>query len=159
MNAMSNRFFEAERLFLRSCLETAPSGGNLRTFAARRGGASARTPQLHMLKQRLLHAAMKEPAPPQMLRQLCGAANAAAEMVWNTECPLLLFPCLFEELAAAIPQPPAPMALDAQEAAEAPARTESGWNPEPLNAGYVPANLRPSARPAPAPGMLAWSAA
>jgi len=105
MNFMKNKMFEAERIFLRSCLETAPHGGSLRPFAVRHTLPAPKPAPLHLLKQKLLHAELATTGEPRALQQLCGAANAAAELVWNTDCPLLLFPCLFEELAAAIPRP------------------------------------------------------
>ncbi|HEV2692045.1 MAG TPA: hypothetical protein VG347_04045 [Verrucomicrobiae bacterium] len=30
-----------------------------------------------------------------------GAASRAAELAWDTSCPLLVFPCLFEDLVQA----------------------------------------------------------
>jgi hypothetical protein len=35
-------------------------------------------------------------------KPLCGAANQAAELAWDSPYPLLVFPCLFEELAQAL---------------------------------------------------------
>jgi hypothetical protein len=91
-----------ERLFVRSCLETAPDGHR----AARPslgGSGSRRGPMgLHVLKQKLLPATLEHNADPRIHKQLCGAANAAAELVWNTAHPALLYPCLFEELAQTI---------------------------------------------------------
>jgi hypothetical protein len=93
---------DSERLFVRSCLETAPEGRpagrqNLGASGSRHGSA-----RLHLLKQKLLHAAMAHTTDPRIHKQLCGAANTAAELVWNTPNPLLLYPCLFEEMAQAI---------------------------------------------------------
>jgi hypothetical protein len=52
-----------------------------------------------MLKQRLLHAALEGVNEAGLGKRICGAANQAAELAWNTACPLLVFPCLFEDLA------------------------------------------------------------
>ena len=49
--------------------------------------------------KRLSSAAFPSPVPVGLCQRLCGAANQAAEMVWTVPCPLLVFPCLFEELA------------------------------------------------------------
>jgi hypothetical protein len=55
--------------------------------------------QLHQLKRSLLRAALVQTPELGLYRQLCGAANRAAEMAWASACPLLVFPCLFDELA------------------------------------------------------------
>jgi hypothetical protein len=54
--------------------------------------------QLHQLKQKLLHIALKEATEVGLFKQICGVANQAAELAWNAPCPLLVFPSLFEEL-------------------------------------------------------------
>jgi hypothetical protein len=55
--------------------------------------------QLHQLKQKLLHVALEEANEPGLFKRICGAANQAAEQARrNTFCPLLVFPCLFEDL-------------------------------------------------------------
>ena len=93
----------AERTFLCSCLESAPQGAQLRNFDLWADPGQPRTPtRLHLLKQKLLEKVLEQTALPHVQRKLCGAANIAAEMVWDTACPLLLFPCLFEEMAANI---------------------------------------------------------
>jgi hypothetical protein len=103
MNRTSS-IFNAERIFLRSCLESAPQGvpvRNLNLWSAAQ--PQPRMPaRLHVLKQKLLQAALEQTALPHVQRQLCGAANLAAEIAWDTASPLLLFPCLFEEMAANI---------------------------------------------------------
>ena len=94
-----------ERLFVRSCLESAPPRKSLHQVDAWRTGPAQPARPLHLLKQRLLHAALEKASDSETCRRLCGAANTAAELAWNTDCPSLLFPCLFEEMAAAIPAP------------------------------------------------------
>jgi hypothetical protein len=94
--------FSARQLFLRSCLESTPNGGTLRAFNANPDRKSRSTTRLYELKQKLLQAALERTALPQAQRQLCGAANTAAEMAWETACPLLVYPCLFDEMAATV---------------------------------------------------------
>lgn len=99
MNKTKSKF-NAERAFLRSCLESVPQGAQSRSFNMW-GANQPRTPtRLPVLKQKLLQKVLDQTSLPHVQRQLCGAANLAAEMVWDTACPLLLFPCLFEEMAA-----------------------------------------------------------
>ena len=57
--------------------------------------------ELHQLKQRLLRVALREAPDAIICKRLCGAANQAADLAWSTAQPLLVFPCLFEELARA----------------------------------------------------------
>jgi hypothetical protein len=89
-----------ERLFFRSCLESAPISAMPRKFSVRSsiGGNEKPHPQLHQLKQKLLHAVLEEAGDPKLFKHFCGAANQAAELAWTTACPLLVFPCLFEEM-------------------------------------------------------------
>ena len=94
--------FNAQRFFLRSCLESAPQAAQLRSFNPWTAGQRRGPARLPQLKQSLLHTALEQTAVPRVQRLLCGAANVAAETAWNTACPLLLFPCLFEEMAADI---------------------------------------------------------
>jgi len=94
--------FSAERLFLRSCLETGPAGGRLRGFNWNGDGARRFPTRLFEIKQRLLHAALERTSVPRAQKELCGAANAAAAAAWETSCPLLVYPCLFEEMAGAV---------------------------------------------------------
>jgi hypothetical protein len=54
--------------------------------------------QLYQLKHELLHIALEEETKVVLFKQICGAASHAAELAWNESCPLLIFPCLFEEL-------------------------------------------------------------
>jgi hypothetical protein len=94
--------FNAERVFLRACLESAPNGAQLRGFNLWAAGQPRASTPFHVLKQKILQIALRQTALPHAQRQLCGAANLAAEMAWETACPLLLFPCLFEEMATKI---------------------------------------------------------
>jgi len=103
MNGMSQASCR-ELLFFRSCLESSPARVEARSFPT--FGAtlpSDRThSQLHHLKGKLLRAALEETPETGLFKRLCGAANQAAEMVWATSCPLLVFPCLFEEMVKAV---------------------------------------------------------
>jgi hypothetical protein len=58
--------------------------------------------QLHQLKRKLLHAALKETPETGLFKQLRGAANQAAHLAWATSHPLLVFPHLFDEMVAAV---------------------------------------------------------
>ncbi len=93
-----------ERLFSRSCLESAPAHhecNGLLPFAATRSSSRAHA-QLHQLKRNLLRAALEETPEAGLFKRLCGAANQAAELAWSTEFPLLVFPDLFEELVCGV---------------------------------------------------------
>ena len=89
-------------IFVRSCLESAPGNATAESRPFRSAGASRSPVRLHLLKQKMLRAALQQTTPPRIHKQLCGAANAAAELAWDTAFPLLSFPCLFEERARAI---------------------------------------------------------
>ena len=54
---------------------------------------------LHQLKLKLLKSALETTSNARLFKRLCGAANQAADLAWATSCPLLVFPCLFEEMA------------------------------------------------------------
>lgn len=92
-----------ERTFLRSCLESAPA----KIMPGRRPALGLKglyRPglQLHQLKQDLLHAALAQTNDLGICKQLCRAANEAADLAWETTQPMLVFPCLFEEMAGAV---------------------------------------------------------
>ena len=53
------------------------------------------------LKKQLLREQLEDLADPGLNSQLRGAANEAAALAWDTSFPLLLFPALFQEKAAA----------------------------------------------------------
>jgi len=58
--------------------------------------------QLHQLKRKLLRSALEETPETVSFKRLCGAANQAAELAWATSYPLLVFPCLFDEMVKAV---------------------------------------------------------
>jgi hypothetical protein len=60
---------------------------------------------LHRLKLKLLQSALETSSNARLLKRLCGSANRAAELAWATPYPLLVFPCLFEEMAEQIHAP------------------------------------------------------
>ena len=93
-----------EQMFVQSCLESAPAGIAPKRFPRFVGnGANGHAhPQLHQLKQKLLHSALEKTADAALFKHLCGAANEASELAWETAYPLLIFPYLFEEMAQAI---------------------------------------------------------
>jgi hypothetical protein len=93
-----------ERLFSRSCLESSPAGYSPRnvSFSAT-GRATDRThSQLHRLKARLLHSMLEQTSEEVLLKPICGAANQATGLAWESPYPLLVFPCLFAELVQAV---------------------------------------------------------
>lgn len=98
----TSSIFRAKRLFLRSCLESTPNGSQWRGFNVNRDQKRSSPTRLNELKQKLLQAELERTALPQAQRQLCGAANTAAEMAWETACPLLVYPCLFNEMATTV---------------------------------------------------------
>lgn len=91
-----------ERIFFRSCLESAPTNLAARKVSFSIGNGGNSPPQLHQLKQKLLHSALEKTTDAILSRQLCGIANRAADLAWATACPLLVFPCLFEEMAQVV---------------------------------------------------------
>lgn len=103
---MKNRMAtpDREQMFVRACLESAPGDNKLGTMTF--GGASEDQgcTQLHHLKQKVLYAALRT-TPPAVHKRLCGAANAAAELAWDTEAPLVVFQQLFEEMTSSLRNP------------------------------------------------------
>jgi hypothetical protein len=57
--------------------------------------------RLEMLKRRLLREQLEQAPVPELNSSLDRAANEAAALAWVTRYPLLVFPALFEEKAAA----------------------------------------------------------
>jgi hypothetical protein len=109
----------ATRLFFRSCVESSPNVVEPKPVTTspekkRQDGAHM---QLHQLKRTLLQAVLEETCDAVLLKRLCGAANEAAELAWATSQPLLVLPCLFEELAQRV---------------RTECRARSGWVPEEL---------------------------
>jgi hypothetical protein len=96
-----------ENLFVRSCLEAAPRPvkSTARAYFKIMRQCDNQHSQLHQLKQRLLHAELEETPEAELFKRLCGAANEAAERAWDTEYPILIFPCLFEEMVREIRGP------------------------------------------------------
>ncbi len=84
----------------RSRLESSPARvepNPVLTLGAARPSDRAHS-QLHQLKRKLLRAALEETPESVSFKELCGAANQAAEQAWATSYPLLVFPCLFEAM-------------------------------------------------------------
>ena len=94
----------ATRLFFRSCLESSPARVNTKVASpsAQRNRGDGAHVQLHELKRTMLQAVLEETCDAGLLKRLCGAANQAAELAWATSHPLLVFPCLFEELVQGV---------------------------------------------------------
>ena len=89
-----------EQVFSRSCLESSPRpvAPYHEPFSPAMHSRNRLQSQLHQLKQKLLHIALEEATELELFKPICGAANQAAELAWNAPFPLLVFPCLFEEL-------------------------------------------------------------
>jgi hypothetical protein len=89
-----------EQVFSRSCLESSPRpvAPYHELFSPAMHSRNRTQSQLHQLKQKLLHISLEETNEAGLFKQICGAANQAAELAWDGPCPLLVFPCLFEEL-------------------------------------------------------------
>jgi hypothetical protein len=93
-----------ELLFFRSCLESSPARVEPRpssNLGAARLSDRAHS-QLHRLKRKLLRAALEDTPESGSFKRLCGAANQAADLAWATANPLLVFPCLFDEMVKAV---------------------------------------------------------
>ena len=93
-----------ELLLFRSSVESSPVHVEPRpfsTFGATRPSSRTHS-QLHQLKRKLLRAALEETPETGSFKRLCGAANQAAELAWATSHPLLVYPCLFEEMVKAV---------------------------------------------------------
>jgi len=103
MNATA-RIGYLERILSRSCLESSPTvvqrGWSAPSMKAASGNRTHS--QLHQLKRKLLRSTLEATHEPGLFKRLCGAANHAAEEAWATNCPLLVFPCLFEEEVATV---------------------------------------------------------
>jgi hypothetical protein len=93
-----------DRLFARSLLESSPAGREaIRwSFSTTTRASNRADSQLHQLKQRLLQARLAQTSAEVWFKPICGAANRAAELAWESACPLLVFPCLFEELVQTV---------------------------------------------------------
>ena len=103
MNGMAQVSYR-KLLFFRSCLESSPANLEPKLFApflARRPGDRTHS-QLHQLKRKLVRAAPEETPETVSFKRLCGAANQAVKLAWATSYPLLVFPCLFDEMVRAV---------------------------------------------------------
>lgn len=103
MNGMTQISYR-KLLFFRSCLESSPANLEPKLFApflARRSGHRTHS-HLHRLKRKLVRAALEETPETASFKRLCGAANQAMNLAWATSYPLLVFPCLFDEMVEAV---------------------------------------------------------
>jgi hypothetical protein len=106
----ATRIHYRDHLIARSCFESSPASLTPKRpaiSATTRGGDRTHS-QLHQLKQKLLHALLEKTSEEVFFKPLCGAANQAAELAWDSPYPLLAFPCLLEELAQALHEPVPP---------------------------------------------------
>jgi len=98
------RSYDVNQSLVRSWLESSPARVEPKPFSTR-GTAqpSGRThSQLHQLKRKLLRVALEETPETGLFKRLCGAANQAAELAWATSNPLLVYPCLFDDMVLAV---------------------------------------------------------
>lgn len=88
----------------RSALQSSPAPVQPRQFSISRVARSSdRThSQLHQLKRKLLRGALEATPEAGLFKPLCGAANQAVALAWDTSYPLLVFPLLFEEMVKTI---------------------------------------------------------
>lgn len=100
MNHTAQYNYREQVFFRSSCLESSPrpTAPTHVSFSTETCLSNRAQFQLHQLKQKLLHIALEEANEVGLIKRVCGAANQAAEMAWSVPCPLLVFPCLFEEL-------------------------------------------------------------
>jgi len=98
------RIHYLERIFFRSCLESTPTAITLGRFPPVETYGKGQThPQLHQLKQKLLRVALEKTTNTvELFKQICGAANQAAELTWTTTYPCLVFPCPFKKMAQVV---------------------------------------------------------
>jgi hypothetical protein len=98
------RIYYLNQSLFRSALESSPARVQpepFSTFGAKRQRDRAHS-QLHQLKRKLLRVALEETPETGLFKRLCGAANQAAELAWTTSNPLLVYPCLFDEMVKAV---------------------------------------------------------
>ena len=89
-----------EKIFSQSLLgPAAPRRLEVRKIPFSIGNGRNAPPQLHQLKQKFLRAALEQTTDATLARQFRGIADRAADLAWATPVPLLVFPCLFEEMA------------------------------------------------------------
>jgi len=116
------------RIFSRSCLESSPAGRQQEKvpFSVAAHANDRTHSQLHQLKQRLLHAALEHTPEEVFFKPICGAANQATDLAWESSCPVLVFPCIFEELVQAVREQRQPMRFEERKAD--PAQTVSDFD-------------------------------
>jgi hypothetical protein len=88
------------QVFSRSCLDSSlrPVAPYHEPFPLVMHSSNRTQSQLYLLKKKLLRIALEEATELELFKSICGVANQAAELVWDAPFPLLVFPCLFEEL-------------------------------------------------------------
>jgi len=91
-------------LIVRTSLESLPTRANHGAEWFSRGTQTNETSDvpLHLLKRRLLLSALEQTPDTGLFKRLCGAANQAADLAWETEAPVLTFPAFFEDLVRSI---------------------------------------------------------
>ena len=96
----ATRIYHVNQSFSRSHLESPPIDVEPKPFAPFRASRpNDRTySQLHQLKRKLLRTVLEETPETGSFKRLSRAANQAAELAWATSYPLLIYPCLFDEI-------------------------------------------------------------
>jgi len=98
------RNYDVNQSLVRSWLESSPARVEPRPFSTlgTTHPSDRAHSQLHQLKRKLLRVALEETPETGLFKRLCGAANQAAELAWATSNPLLVYPCLFDEMVMAV---------------------------------------------------------
>jgi len=103
---MSRRtqIYYVNQSLVRSWLESSPARVEPRPFSTL--GATRPSDRTHsqprQLKRKLLRAALEETPEPGLFKRICAGANQAVELARATSCPLLVFPCLFDEMVEGV---------------------------------------------------------
>ena len=102
----ASRIYHINQSFSRSRLESSATDIEPKPFAPFRASRpNDRThSQLHQLKRKLLRVALEETPDSGSFKRLCGAANQAVKLAWAASHPLLVYPCLFDEIVKAARQ-------------------------------------------------------
>ena len=98
------RNYYVDESLVRSWLESSPARVEPKPFSAFEASrpSSRAHSQLHQLKRKLLRAELEATPETGLFKRLCRAANQAAELAWATCYPVLLYPCLFDEMLKAV---------------------------------------------------------
>ena len=102
----ATRIYHINQSFSRSGLVSSPTNVEPKPFApfhASRPNDRTHS-QLHQLKRKLLRVALEETPDTGSFKRLCAASNQAVKLAWAASHPLLVYPCLFDEMVKAARQ-------------------------------------------------------